>query len=204
MKGRITTILSLTGVLVAGSAAAMVNTQVLQSTESKSSGEVTVGSTDDSDPTVPTIDTESSTDTATKIHSSVLTPTQAMYQIGDAGLVTLDTAGDVLTVVSVTPESGWTLVKAESYGSADIEVKLTNGVTVVEFKANLQLGVITTSVESNLFGSNDNDGDNDDTNDGTVDDDDDDADDDDDVSVTVDVEVEFDDDDDSGHDGDDD
>ena len=31
MKGQITTLLSLTGVLVAGSAAALVNTQVLQS-----------------------------------------------------------------------------------------------------------------------------------------------------------------------------
>ena len=188
MKGRITTVLSLAGVLVAGSAAAMVNTQVLQSTETKSSEQITVGSTDDT------------AGTATKIQSNVLTATQAMYQVGDAGLVTLDTAGDVLTVVSVTPASGWTLVEAESYGSTDIEVKLTNGTTVVEFKANLQLGVITTSVESKIIGDSGNgndDGDDSDTDDGSVDDDDD-------VSVTVDVDVDFDGDDDSGHGDDDD
>jgi len=74
-----------------------------------------------------------------------------MYQVGDAGLVTLDTAGDVLTVVSVTPNAGWTVVKAESYSANDIEVKLQSGNTLVEFKANLQLGVITTSVESKLI-----------------------------------------------------
>ena len=188
MKGRITTVLSLAGVLVAGSAAAMVNTQVLQSTESKSSEQITVGSTDNT------------AGTATKIQSNVLTATQAMYQVGDAGLVTLDTAGDVLTVVSVTPASGWTLVEAESYGSADIEVKLTNGITVVEFKANLQLGVITTSVESKPVDSDDTDittpGF------GSIDDDDDDVS----VTVDVDVDVEFDvdADDDSGHGSDDD
>jgi hypothetical protein len=198
LKGRITTVLSLAGVLVAGSAAAMVNTQVLQSTESKSNGQVTVGSTDDSNTTVPTIATGNTIDAYTK-SSAALTATQAMYQVGDAGLVTLDTAGDVLTVVSVTPEPGWTLVKAENYGSASVEVKLTNGTTVVEFKANLQLGVITTSVESKSVristgvttpGI------------GTIHDDDDDDyddDDDDDVSVTIDFEY----DDDSGHDDDD-
>lgn len=186
MKGRITTVLSLTGVLVAGSAAAMVNTQVLQSTETESS-EQTVGSTDDSDITTPvTIATDNTTGTATKIQSNVLTATQAMYQIGDAGLVTLDTAGDVLTVVSVEPASGWTLVEAESDGSSDIEVKLTDGITIVEFKANLQLGVITTSVESELVGESDNGNDDGDDSDSDSDIDDDD------VSVTVDVDLDVD------------
>ena len=159
MKGRITTVLSLAGVLAAGSAAAMVNTQVLQNTESSSSGQVATGSSDNSDPTTPvtvatgdTVTENSVTGSAvTKIKSSVVSATQAMYQVGDAGLVTLDTAGDVLTVVSVTPNAGWTVVKAESYSANDIEVKLQSGNTLVEFKANLQLGVITTSVESKLI-----------------------------------------------------
>ncbi|MEQ1874066.1 MAG: hypothetical protein ABL953_10085 [Ilumatobacteraceae bacterium] len=203
MKGRITTVLSLTGVLVAGSAAAMVNTQVLQSTETKSSEQITVGSTDSSDPTTPvTITTDNTAGTATKIQSNLLTPTQALYQIGDAGLVTLDTAGDVLTVVSVEPASGWTLVKAENYGPADIEVKLTNGTMIVEFKANLQLGVITTSVESKLVGSDGTGGYT--PGSGTIDDDDDD----DHTSVTTDDDDDDhgddDSDDDSGHGDDDD
>jgi len=155
MKGRITTVLSLTGVLVAGSAAAMVNTQVLQSAGSNSSDAVTVGSGNDSIPTTPVVIVA---DDSTKISSNVLTATQAIYQVGDAGLVTLDTAGDRLTVVAVTPNSGWTVVKAENYGSADIEVKLQSGNTLVEFKASLQLGVITTSVESKIIGTGGNNG----------------------------------------------
>ncbi|CAN5642801.1 hypothetical protein BH10ACT2_BH10ACT2_22360 [soil metagenome] len=152
MKGRITTVLSLTGVLVAGSAAAMVNSQVLQSAgaSSNSTGGVAVGSGTDTNPTTPMVIVAGD---SSKINSNVLTATQAMYQVGDAGLVVLDTAGDVLTVVSVTPNSGWTVVKAESSSFADIEVKLQSGNTVVEFKANLQLGVITTSVESKIVGS---------------------------------------------------
>jgi hypothetical protein len=158
-------------VLVAGSAAAMVNTQVLQSTESQSNAQVAAESPDntvtDNTATDNTVTDDSATDntvtddsvtdnTVTKIQSSVLTSSQALYQVGDAGLVTLDTAGDVLTIVSVTPNAGWTVVKAESYSQYDIEVKLQNGNTLVEFEANLQLGVITTSVEAKIIGSDDN------------------------------------------------
>ncbi len=166
MKGRITTVLSLTGVLVAGSAAAMVNTQVLRNNGSNSSGQVTVGSTNDS--AAPTSETTALGDPingevltssqVTKIQSSVLTSTQALYQIGDAGLVTLDTAGNVLTVVSVAPNSGWTVVKTENYTATDIEVKLQSGNTIIEFRANLQAGVITTSVESKIVGDGGNGG----------------------------------------------
>ncbi|MCE9621962.1 MAG: hypothetical protein K8R99_06430 [Actinomycetia bacterium] len=167
MKGRITTTLSLAGVLVAGSAAAMVNTQVLQNTESKSSGEVAVASTNPANtPTAEPVVVAPGTGEAingnvltntevTKIQSNILTATQAMYQVGDAGLVTLDTSGNVLTVVSVAPSAGWTLVKAESSGPVDIEVKLQNGTTIVEFRAHLQAGVITTSVESKIEGGSD-------------------------------------------------
>lgn len=158
MKARITTVISLVGVLGAGSAAALVNTQVLQSTESKSNEQVTVGAVDD--PATPALTPVpaltptpiDASDSITKIQSSILSGTQAMYQIGDAGLVTLDASGSTLTVVSVTPNAGWTVVKAENYGPADIEVKLQSGSTLVEFKANLQLGVITTSVESKIIG----------------------------------------------------
>jgi hypothetical protein len=165
MKGRITTVLSLAGVLVAGSAAAMVNTKVLQNTESKSSGEVTVASADGSN--TPTAEPTAAVDPAnatavtgnmltntevTKLQSSILTATQAMYQVGDAGLITLDTSGNVLTVVSVTPNSGWVVVKDENYTPTDIVVTLQNGTTIVEFKANLNAGVITTSVESRIEG----------------------------------------------------
>ncbi|MBI4885400.1 MAG: hypothetical protein HY826_15245 [Actinobacteria bacterium] len=163
MKGRITTVLSLAGVLVAGSAAALVNTQVLQNNETAAAdGAVTVGSTTDPEVAPPTAATVTGSEAAipkvsngsfAPVVAGVVSATQAVYQIGDAGLVTLDTAGDVLTIVAATPSTGWTLIKAENYSPVDIEVKLQSGSTVVEFKANLTLGVVTTSVESKTLGA---------------------------------------------------
>lgn len=195
MKGRITTVLSLTGVLVAGSAAALVNTQVLQSTESKSNSQVVVGSATDGSEQTNAV-------SATKIQSSLLTSTQAMYQIGDAGLVTLDTAGDVLTIVSVEPSAGWTVVKAENYSANNIELKLQSGNVLIEFKANLDLGEITTSVESKFAGSDDSDGQTPGTGttpgSGSIDDDDDD------IEVDVTIKVGVDDDHEDEHEDDED
>jgi hypothetical protein len=72
-----------------------------------------------------------------------------MYQIGDSGTVTLDTAGDVLTIVGVTPAEGWTVTKSEIEDAFNAEIKFQSGAIEVEFHANLLLGVVTTSVESN-------------------------------------------------------
>ena len=149
MKARITAILSLSGVLVAGSAAALVNTQVLQS--SSSGGDDVAFAADD---TVSSVAPSISVDTT--MPTTVLTPvavaTQATYQIGDAGLVVLDTAGDVLTIVSTTPNAGWVLHEAEQEGPNDVEVKFRSATVEVEFKANLLLGVVNTSVESRSLG----------------------------------------------------
>ena len=73
MKGRITTVLSLAGVLAAGSAAAMVNTQVLQNTESSSSGQVATGSSDNSDPTTPVTVATGDTVTENSVTGSAVT-----------------------------------------------------------------------------------------------------------------------------------
>lgn len=125
MKGRITTLLSLTGVLVAGSAAALVNTQVLQTSAANTSDAVTIAD-------------------STPVNSA----TQAIYQVGESGLITLDTVGGNLTVVSVTPSTGWILVKAENTTAYDATVQFQSGSTLVEFKASLVQGVVTTSVEA--------------------------------------------------------
>lgn len=212
MKLRITTLISLVGVLGAGSAAALVNTQVLQNSETSSKGNVSVASQSNSQASGTVSDDEVTkiNSEVTKINSSVLTTTQAMYQIGDAGVVTLDTAGNVLAIVSATPNSGWTVVKAEANGASTIEVKLQSADALIEFTATLQNGAITTSVESKLLGTvgtvDDNQGNDDSTDDGTVEDEADDDGDDDGVDVDIDVEVSHGDDDgdDSGHDGDDD
>ena len=76
-------------------------------------------------------------------------PTQATYAVGSSGTVTLDTAGDVLTVAAAAPAAGWTLVQSESDdGGSNAEVKFQSGTVEVEFHANLLYGVVRTSVES--------------------------------------------------------
>lgn len=155
MKVRIATVLSLTGVLVAGSAAAMVNTQVLRSSRGNDvqiASDVTL-----SNVTIDTstIDTSTVTTTAldpaaptTSMVVTMPTTTQAVYQIGEAGLVTLDTAGGVLTLVSAVPNAGWVVAEAETEDAYNVEVKFQSAFTVLEFRANLLFGVIGTSVES--------------------------------------------------------
>lgn len=160
MKARITTVLSLTGVLVAGSAAALVNTQVLQgSAVPKGSGDkVTIAL----DKFADVVDQNASPVIGETTQAPVPTPeppadpslaaaavtTQAIYQIGDAGLVTVDTAGDVLSVVSAVPNAEWTVLQAQNVDAYNIEVQFQMGTTLIEFRANLLFGVVGTSVET--------------------------------------------------------
>lgn len=150
MKVRIATVLSLTGVLAAGSAAAMVNTQVLRSdggNDVQIASDVTLADVTIATGTITTttVDPASPTPAPT---TTTTTTTQAVYQIGEAGLVTLDSAGGVLTVVSVVPNAGWVVAHAESDDAYNVEVKFQSAFTVLEFHANLLFGVIGTSVES--------------------------------------------------------
>lgn len=156
MKARITTVLSLTGVLVAGSAAALVNTQVLQgSAVPNGAGEkVTIAVekfSDVADQNVPSVIGETTSPPAPEppadpsLAAAAVT-TQAIYQIGDAGLVTVDTAGDVLTVVSAVPNPDWSVVQAQNVDAYNIDVQFQMGTTLIEFRANLLFGVVGTSV----------------------------------------------------------
>lgn len=154
MKTKIVTVISLAGVLVAGSAAALVNTQVLGGTASPSPQLVDAAS--------PPLETAPVVIAAPAVITPVVaaplvetTPptvapavTQAVYAIGDSGTVTLDTAGDVLTIVGVTPANGWIVTKSESQDTTNVEVKFQAGTVEVEFHANLLFGVVTTSVDS--------------------------------------------------------
>ena len=152
MKARIATLISIAGVLVAGSAAALVNTQVLSGSASPSALVVDAAS-----PTQPSIDTTVSATTpitAAPLVETAASPapapvaTQAVYAIGTSGTVTLDTAGDVLTIIDVTPAPGWTITESEREDSTNVEIKFQSGTIEVEFHANLLFGVVTTSVES--------------------------------------------------------
>lgn len=156
MKARVATILSLTGVLVAGSAAALVNTQVLNSSSPASSAnsansvEIEEASTSSASSIASSSSSPSSVSVSTSSETTQVsaTGTQAAYQIGGAGLVTLDTAGDTLRIVAVVPSEGWMVIETEQKDALNIEVKFQTADTIVEFKANLMFGIISTAVES--------------------------------------------------------
>ncbi len=149
MKARVATVLSLTGVLVAGSAAALVNTQVLRS--AAPSGNTVVRLVDDSSSTASS---EAGTDPSVTTIQTVVPSTQkselAAYQVGTSGLVTVDSAGDVLRVDSAKPADGWQLIGIEQPDSLNVKVLFQQGDTVVEFRANLLFDKITPSVSSYL------------------------------------------------------
>jgi hypothetical protein len=73
--------------------------------------------------------------------------TATTYRVGDAGLVTLDSAGGVITVAWVQPASGWTVLAA-SNPAAHVEVSLTDTVQVVQMTADLVDGRIVASLTS--------------------------------------------------------
>jgi hypothetical protein len=149
MKTKIAMLISTAGVLVAGSAAALVNTQVLGGTTPSSA--LVIDATPSSETvttsgSVPLVTTPSG-GTVTVATSTGGSATQASFAIGIAGTVVLDTAGDVLSIVGVNPASGWTVTKSEHEDSTNVEIKLQSGSAEIEFHANLLFGVVTTSVE---------------------------------------------------------
>ena len=149
--------ISVAGVLVAGSAAALVNTQVLDSSASPASLSIDAAQqTRQSQQTAPTTTAASIVPAPTVTQPAVVTTspaavpsaTQVNYAIGSAGTVTLDTAGDVLTIVAVMPAEGWTVIKSESEDAINVEVRLEAGDQRAEFHANLLFGVVTVSTET--------------------------------------------------------
>lgn len=160
MKARITTVLSLTGVLVAGSAAALVNTQVLQSSTSKSTASAEI-SFEDQPESVSTIGTtpvsvslpnklESIAGVAVTLASTPVS-TQQQYAIGESGTVVLDTANGALTIVGIYPNPGWGVVEHKNLDPLSVEVKFQSATTLVEFKANVLMGVVAWETESYLL-----------------------------------------------------
>lgn len=138
--------ISLAGVLAAGTAAALVNTRVLNGGASGAavldavqvtSTSPAAGATNPSNATV-----------AVEPPSGAGSPTQATYAAREAGTVTLDTSNSILSIVAVTPAPGWQVVQAESDG-VNGEVKFQSSTTEVEFRANLLYGIVRTDVETN-------------------------------------------------------
>ncbi len=150
-KIRVTTLLSLTGVLVAGSAAALVNTQVLgnPTPRPETMSEITavltlppttiatsVSDTTLPSPVPPTSETISSVPSASSV-----------FDVEGVGTVTLDSSGDVLHIVSADTSPGWTVTAMNQVDPSQVKVTLQSLDRTIEFSANLAGGEVTTSVE---------------------------------------------------------
>jgi hypothetical protein len=220
MKTKIATALSLVGVLGAGSAAALVNTQILDSGPAGAdTSAILTPSAAPQQASTTAASTSSSTTAATSttvatIAPVVVTPAPApagsplltSYNLGASGLVTVDVVAGVATLVAATPNPGWTLAASEADATQNkVEVTFTDGTTLVELEVRFDGAQLVPQVSSSLVGATANTTANTTTR-NTVDDDDDDTDNtiDDDTDNTIDDDDDDDDDEDDDHGGDDD
>ncbi len=178
MKPRLAAILSIAGVLFAGSAAALVNTKVLETDGGATNASpapasapaqplpasvplpsgTTPPATAPGTPasTVPATTVTVAAPPSAPVETTVAQPpvtnpaeqATGVYQVGDGGTVTLSTAGDVLTIVSVDPAPGWYVKEAEHEDAHNIEVRLRSDDREVRFEANLLFGVVGTSLRT--------------------------------------------------------
>ena len=81
------------------------------------------------------------------------------FNVGDAGVVTVDVIDGQLVLVSAEPKAGWTLSKAEDDSNDDsdeleneVEVEFASASVLVEFEAHLVDGQIVPKVEPKAIG----------------------------------------------------
>jgi len=149
MHSRLTAVLSLSGVLVAGSAAALVNTQVLRHTggESALSADPLIDQSSGI-PVVSLTPTVGTTPAGPVGADGVpVTSNAVAYEVGVAGIVVLDSDGTSLSIVSIDPTTGWTVAENHQETATHAHIVFQSGNTVVSFEANLLFGVVGTSVE---------------------------------------------------------
>ena len=156
MKTRIATVLSVIGVLGAGSAAALVNTQILDSGPSEPVAQALEPqpielSIPEGSGTVPstTVATDFSQIASDGLSGSTSGAYLTTYTIGAAGSVTVDVVDGRLLLVTSTPAAGWTVVDtSEDPDRNRIEVEFASGTTRVEFEASFIAGEIVPEVSS--------------------------------------------------------
>lgn len=141
---RLTTIITISVVLVAGSAAALVNAQVL----SRSAADDTSVALSLVEAPASTETTAVTVPTTVPVTESTLSPTQSVYQADAAGQVVIDTDGDVLSIVSVEPGEGYQ-VESMSQGldpnNVSVFFRGPDG-ALYEFHAGLLGGIVGASI----------------------------------------------------------
>jgi|GEM_PF-3365082 len=141
---RLTTIVTVSVVLVAGSAAALVNSQVLTRSTDANATAVPISLLEE--PTTTAVaETVPTTVPATE---STLSPTQSAYKADAAGQVVVDTDGGALSIVSVEPSDGFR-VESMSQGldpnNVSVFFRGDDG-ALYEFHAGLMGGVVGASI----------------------------------------------------------
>lgn len=185
MKTKIATALSIVGVLGAGSAAALVNTQILDSgpTDSGASAAVlppassitltvpsaqetiastTVSGGDPESSSTSVVDATTSDPTVPGSAAPAASGYLTAFNVGDAGVVTVDVIDGRLLLIAAEPAPGWTVTKAEDDSNDDseeddddsdeVEVHFTSSSVRVEFEAHFVDGRIVPEVESASIG----------------------------------------------------
>jgi hypothetical protein len=175
MKTKIAIAASVIGVLGAGSAAALVNTQILEGDTASGASSAVLPPASTVDVTVPTptvastvapTSTTDPTTTAPSTTSSTTTEPDAAlttsgfltaFNVGDAGVVTVDVLRGRLVLVSAEPADGWRVTKREDSEDDDgddneVEVYFESATIRVEFEASLIDGKIVPKVESERIG----------------------------------------------------
>jgi hypothetical protein len=175
MKTKIATALSIVGVLSAGSAAALVNTQILDSGPSEATASAavlppaatvqvpvpstTIDDTNDDLDEAAVVDTKPMPDITIPATEPTAAPKPApaaapstdyltAFSVGDSGVVTVDVVNGRIILVSATANEGWTVAKSEETSANEVEVYFVSSSVRVEFDATFENGVITPSVES--------------------------------------------------------
>ena len=146
MITRTATLLSLAGVLVAGSAAALVNSQVLQGSSGASADPSTLIVESPITTTSATATTVTVAPVTTDTVGGTATPSVTTYAVGDSGVVTLDTASGSLVLVSAVPNPGWTVATTGPNGLGGVGVTFRSPTVEVSFNAVLADGQVVTSV----------------------------------------------------------
>lgn len=174
LKTRIATALSIVGVLGAGSAAAVVNTSILddgpvsgapavlipppapsvpEEAELVPDQIITVVRPPQAQPAAVTDSpTQAPSPTTTPLGSVPISPNLTVFNVGVAGTVTLDVVDGRLELLSAMPNDGWAI--GETNGDSDrVEVEFVSDGVMVEFSASWTNGQIATHVESHTVGS---------------------------------------------------
>ena len=158
MKARIATAISVAGVLIAGTAAAAVNTTILDGgTPSGAASQAVLPPAATVDVTIPTTAAPSSesSSTSTSLPTTSLpnntTPTSSTvpggstsggssltgmltaFTVGSAGVVTVDVVSGHVVFVSATPNAGWIVTETEQDDSDDDDGEMTTSEVEVTF-----------------------------------------------------------------------